>query len=103
MRGLLLREPELDLVRVQDVGLSAASDPDILEWAANENRLLLSHDYETVPKYAYERAAAGLPMPGVIMADTYVAVQQAIDEILLLAQCSVEGEWEGQLIYLPLN
>ena len=35
VRGLLRRHPELDLVRVQDVGLMQASDPDILEWAAN--------------------------------------------------------------------
>ena len=32
VRGLLLRQPDLDIVRVQDVGLGGADDPDILAW-----------------------------------------------------------------------
>jgi hypothetical protein len=42
-------------------------------------------------------------MPGVVVGDTYVPVQRAIEDILLLALCSVEGEWEGQVVYLPLS
>ena len=44
LRGLLRRNPSLDVVRIQDVGLTQASDPDVLEWAAQENRVLLTHD-----------------------------------------------------------
>ena len=33
VRGLLRRRPELDLVRIQDAGLSGADDPVVLEWA----------------------------------------------------------------------
>lgn len=40
LRGLVRRLPELDIVRVQDVGLIHTDDPDILEWAANEGRIL---------------------------------------------------------------
>ena len=31
VRGLLRRKPELDIVRIQDVGLSGAEDPTVLE------------------------------------------------------------------------
>lgn len=34
VRALLLRQPDLDIVRVQDVGLAGIADPDILAWAA---------------------------------------------------------------------
>lgn len=34
VRGLLRRTPELDIVRVQDVELSGADDPTVLDWAA---------------------------------------------------------------------
>jgi len=34
VRGLLRQKPSLDIVRIQDVGLSGADDPTILEWAA---------------------------------------------------------------------
>ncbi len=66
VRGLLRRDPELDIVRIQDVGLSGADDPTVLEWAAQEGRILLTHDVSTITKYAYERVQAGLVMPGVL-------------------------------------
>jgi len=34
VRGLLRRKPDLDIVRIQDAGLSGADDPTVLEWAA---------------------------------------------------------------------
>jgi len=102
VRGLLRLRPELDIVRVQDVGLSGAGDPAILEWAAQEGRVLLTHDASTVTKYAYERVRAGRSMPGVFEASRDVPIGRAIEDILLLADYSLDGEWEGQVRYLPL-
>ena len=48
VRGLRRRKPELDIVRVQEAGLSGAVDPDVLEWAAREGRVLLTHDVATM-------------------------------------------------------
>jgi hypothetical protein len=100
--GVRRRSPEIDIVRVQDVGLTRADDHTILAWAAKAGRLLLTHDVATVTKHAYERAGAGLPMPGVVEIPWRLPVGHAIEEILLLAECSGEMEWEGQIIYLPL-
>jgi hypothetical protein len=61
----------------------------------------LPHDQATVPKYAYERMEAGLPMPGVFVGDTHLPIQQAINDILLLVERSEEHAWEGQGRYLP--
>ena len=47
VRGLLRQRPGLDIVRIQDVGLSGADDPTVLEWAAQEGRVLLTHDAST--------------------------------------------------------
>jgi predicted nuclease of predicted toxin-antitoxin system len=41
VRGLSRRFPSLDLVRVQDVGLAGKHDTRVLEWTANEERLVL--------------------------------------------------------------
>src|SRR5258708_32036354 len=62
IRGLLRRKPDLDIVRVQDAGLSGEADPTILDWCANNNRVLLTHDVSTMTKHAYERVAASKPM-----------------------------------------
>jgi hypothetical protein len=103
IRGLLRRKPDLDVVRVQDVGLSGADDPTILEWAAQEGRVLLTHDVSTLTRYAYERVEAGKPMPGVFEVSRQVPIGVAIEDIMLIAECSLEGEWEGQVRYLPLR
>lgn len=103
VRGLRRRRHEIDLVRVQDVGLSGADDPTVLEWAAVEQRILLTHDVSTITRHAYDRVRAQLPMPGVLEVGRSVPVGTAIDDILLMAECSSLGEWEGQVIYLPLR
>ncbi len=103
VRGLRRREPTLDVVRVQDVGLSGADDPTILEWAAHAGRVILTHDVTTFTRYAYERVRASMPMPGVFEVSRAVSIGHAIEDILLLAECSLENEWEGQVRYLPLR
>lgn len=103
VRGLLRRQPELDIVRVQDAGLSGADDPTILAWTAQEGRVLLTHDVNTITGYAYERIRTGKSMPGVFEIGRAISVSAAIDDILLLAERSFEDEWEGQIRYLPLR
>lgn len=102
VRGLRHRKPDVDIVRVQDVGLSGADDPAILEWAAGEGRVLVSHDVSTLSRYAYDRVAEGKRMPGVFEVGTGLAIGQAIEDLVLLVECSTEREWEGQVRYLPL-
>jgi len=42
-------------------------------------------------------------MPGVFEVNRTVSIRAAIDDIILLTECSVPGEWEGQVRYLPLR
>ena len=65
--------------------------------------MLVSHDVATLTAYAYARVQAGLPMPGLFEAAPSVPIAAAIDDLLLIAECSQPGEWEGQVRYLPLR
>jgi hypothetical protein len=102
-RGLLRVKPDLDIVRIQDVGLFSADDPTVLEWAANKDRILLTHDVTTITKYAFERVNSGKYMPGVVEVSRKVPLGTAIDEILYITEVCGHGELEGQVIYLPLK
>jgi Domain of unknown function (DUF5615) len=64
VRGMLRRLPSLDILRAQGVGLSGAIDPRVLEWAAKEGRVLVTHDVSTMTAHAYIRVSNDLPMPG---------------------------------------
>lgn len=102
LRGLRRRKSDIDCVRVQDVQLSGADDPTVLAWAAQEERVLLTHDVATITRYAYERIAQGQPMPGVIEVRTDASVGQVIEDILIILECLTTGELDGQILYLPL-
>jgi hypothetical protein len=103
LRGLIRRMPNLDIRRVQDAGLSGADDSAVLDWAAREGRVLLTHDVSTMTRHAYERVRAGEQMPGVFEVRRDPSLGAAIDDILLLVECSLDGEWEGQVRHLPLR
>lgn len=103
VRGVLRQKTDVDMVRIQDVGLSGADDPAVLDWAARQGRILLTHDVSTITKYAYERIEAGQAMPGVFEVSRTAPIGQVIEDLVLLVECSLEGEWEGQIIYLPLK
>jgi hypothetical protein len=102
LRGLFRQRPDLDVVRVQDVGLLASSDHDILAWAANEDRIVLTHDRETLPKESYDRVKAGLRMPGVFLVSDTMPHGQAIDEILLAVDCLTNDECRNFVRFFPL-
>jgi hypothetical protein len=88
----------MDVLRVQDAGLQSADDPAVLAWAANEGRVLASHDVSTLTAYAYARVRAGQSMPGLIEAGPDVPRKAAIEDLFLIAECSLPGEWEPGLL-----
>lgn len=102
VRGLFLRQPDLDLLRVQDVGLRKVDDPEILDWATSNGRILLTHDRATMPDFAYERLSQGQQMSRLFVINDRMPVRQVIDELLLLIDCSEQDEWKGIVLYLPL-
>jgi len=102
VRGLQYRNPELSIITVQNAGLGGMDDRDLLEWCAEHDRILLTHDQATIPGYAYERVKAGKMMKGVFVVNARLSVGRVIDEILLTDLCSGQEEWAGQVIYLPL-
>lgn len=102
IRGLLLSQVDLDLIRVQDIGLQAVDDPSILEWAATNNRIILTHDRATMPDFAYERLVKGVQTSGLFVVNDRMSIRQAIDELILIGGGSEQAEWSGIVLYLPL-
>ncbi|MCI0711667.1 MAG: DUF5615 family PIN-like protein [Chloroflexi bacterium] len=102
VRGLRSRKPDVDLVRIQDTELSGADDPNVLEWAAQEERILLTHDLDTMTKYANERIANGLPLAGVVFVRDSLPVGSVIEDLLVILEASESSEWESRTLFLPL-
>lgn len=101
IRGMFLRQRDLDLVRVQDVGLQGTDDPTILSWAAENKRIVITHDRATMPDFAYERVANEEIMPGLFVVNDRISSGQAIDELLLYAMYTEQQEWNKKVLYIP--
>ncbi len=98
--GLLLHFPELDLVRAQDIGLMQTPDPIILDYAASQNRVIVTHDRNTMTAHAQDRMRQGLHMAGLIVLEQLMSVGRAIQEVGMLAQAGDPGDLDGQILFL---
>jgi predicted nuclease of predicted toxin-antitoxin system len=94
-------ESDLDVVRLIDEGLSEAPDEAVLEWAAQQGRIMLTHDVKTMVPLANARVREGLRMPGVIVVRPTVAYGPVIEDLCILLGASTPEEWEGRLARLP--
>src|SRR5437588_11667399 len=104
MRGLRRRLPEIDLVRDQDTLPEGTPDPEVLAWAAAENRILITNDRNTMVGFAYQRVAVGEPVPGLIATTNEQSIGSAIDDILLIAEYMPQEEIRGQVVlFLPFR
>ena len=102
VRGLLRSIPDLDVMTAYQADLSEALDRELLGWAADHERVVLTHDRRTMVDHAANRVRTGLRMCGIIVVPLRLPLRQAIDEIGLIAQCSLEAEWENRIQFLPL-
>jgi len=101
-RGIIRRNPDIDIVRIQDCGLAGASDSEVLAYAAEEDRVLLTHDVETVTKCALKRINKNLYLPGVIEVSQKCSTTLAIEQITMTTLCLQPDEIKNQIIYIPL-
>ncbi len=96
VRGLRHRLPEVDVVRVQEVDLSGAPDESVLAWAADMDRV------STMTAAAHSRIARGEALPGLIIVPQSLAIGAAIEDLVLVATCSVSDDWANHVRFIPL-
>lgn len=102
VRGLRRHQPDLDIVRVQEVGLRTEDDPVLLAWAAANGRVLVTRDRQTLIAAAYERVKDGQPMSGLIVVHEALDIGPAIEQIRMVAVCCTEAELKDRVIFLPM-
>jgi hypothetical protein len=100
--GVLRREPTVEFSRLRILGMEAWDDSAILEHAARENWIVVSHDVNTIRAAAYARLAAGLEMNGLLLAHQRTPVSPIIECLLLIWSATEAEEWSGLVEFLPL-
>ncbi|MBL8166301.1 MAG: DUF5615 family PIN-like protein [Anaerolineae bacterium] len=103
LKQLRKRFPELDIVRVQDTEMYQSPDPAVLEWAAKEERIILTHDVQTLVGDAYARIEQGLPMPGVILIPETLAMGPALADLEVAIGAGVPDDFRDRATFIPMN
>jgi hypothetical protein len=104
IQGLRSREPAIDILDVKSAGLRRTKDPALLEIAAEQDRILITYDRNTMPRHFRERMAAGKPSPGVfIVPQEEPAIGGIIEWLLLVWTASQAEEWRGQVVYVRVR
>ena len=101
--GLRSREPAIDILDVKTAGLRRASDPALLDLAAKQDRILVTHDRRTMTYYAGKRLAAGRLIAGVFIVPQRSAIGDILESLLLVWTASQAEEWRNQIVYLPFR
>jgi len=102
LRGLGRRLPQLDFVSVRNVGLGGSADLVVLKWAANEQRIVLTHDIKTMVPDANQLVAQGEPMAGVIFVPDQLGIGRAIHDLQIVLESYTESDMRDKIQYLPL-
>jgi hypothetical protein len=61
--GCRRREPAIDFLSANDANLEEVPDPTVLALAAEQDRILVSHDFQTMPRHFGESSAPEAPAP----------------------------------------
>ncbi len=100
--GVLRREPTLDFLTARAAALRGLTDAEVLELAAQQQRVLVSHDVGTMPSHFRIFVNAGKDSASVFLIPQSIDTRMAIDELLLIWAASEAAEWKTRLVWLPL-
>ncbi len=101
LRGLRLRLPQLDYLVVQQAGMSGLSDLALLDWAASQDRVIVTHDVNSITRYANERMKQGLPIAGVIIVPGDLEIGRAIADLEIIIECAAAVDLANQIQFVP--
>ena len=102
LQGVRDYDESLVFPRVREAGLESQPDEVVLEWAADNGYVVVTHDVKTMIHFAKERIQSGLPRPGLVVVQARMPYREAIDELVMIALCGDASDFRDQVIYLPL-
>ena len=98
-----LRLRQIDVITVQEDGLTGSRDPQILDRATELERVLFTQDDDFLVE-AQRRQSAGVEFSGVIYAHQLrISISNCIGDLELLAKLLTLDELASMVRYLPLQ
>jgi hypothetical protein len=97
VKGIKRRVPEIDFQNARDAGLEGIEDLVVLALAADEGRILVTHDRRTMPLH-FAVFIASHECPGVIIVSKKASVSSVINELILIWQVADPEDFRNRLV-----
>jgi len=101
LRGVQFHVPDLVYAVVQETGLAGAPDVALLEWAAQNRHVLVTHDRATMLRAAQQRMRSEQKTAGLVIIKKELPLSRAIEDLVLLLECSTESDVKNQVVFIP--
>jgi hypothetical protein len=99
--GVLRRVPEIDFQTADEAELAGLSDLEVLTLAAEEGRILITHDRRTMPTH-FGQFIEHHESPGLLIVSQKADLLSIIEDLILIWTASEAEEYVNSLHTLPL-
>ncbi|HEX7360629.1 MAG TPA: DUF5615 family PIN-like protein [Bryobacteraceae bacterium] len=101
VKGCRRYEPAMDFLSANEAKLEGVPDPDVLALAAEQDRILVTHDHQTMPWHFGAFLTSGRSSPGVFWVSQYAPIGEVIDALVLIWAASDPEEWRNRIVNIP--
>lgn len=95
------REPTIDFASALEGGIVGLRDPEVLEIAAQQQRILITHDRRTIPGHFRDLLDAGKSSPGVFIVSQFESIAAVVEALVMVWAASEPADWRYQIRHLP--
>lgn len=92
----------MDFLSAHAAGLEGLPDPEVLALAAEQDRILVTHDVRTMPRHFAAFVEARGSSPGVFLVKQRTPLADIIETLVLVWALSDAGEWKNRVLEMPL-
>ncbi|HAZ48203.1 MAG TPA: hypothetical protein DCZ55_28025 [Cyanobacteria bacterium UBA11371] len=98
--GTIRRESNIDFQSAYAAGLEGKVDREVLAIAAQDGRVLVTHDRKTMP-IEFGEFVTTQTSAGVLILSQKLAIADAIESLILIWEASTAEEWIDQIMSIP--
>lgn len=78
-------------------------DDILLQWLADQGRILLTHDVRTMTGFVFDRVNNGKPVPGVFVVHQNTPIGAAIDALEVAIVVGTPEDFANQVWFIPFR
>lgn len=91
----------INIVRVQGVGLLGMDDTAVLNWAVDNNHILITKDRATIPPLVDQRLTEGIPSPRILILRPGAQLNTILTMIEAIVAYNLNTDWHYPVRWIP--